>query len=47
MNNIENKKITLQTLVREFHNVIKKLQLLIKNAYKYDKLSHLDVNIFT
>ncbi len=43
MNNIENKKNTLQTLIREFHNAIKKLQKFLKNVSKFDKLSQLDV----
>ncbi len=46
MNNIENKKNTLQILVREFHNAIKKLHKFVKNVRNFDKISKLDVIIF-
>jgi hypothetical protein len=43
MNNIENKKNTLQILVREFHNAVKKLHKFVKNVKKFEKISHIDV----
>jgi hypothetical protein len=41
--NIENKRNTLQNLIREFHKVAKKLHRFIKNLKNFDKLNKLDV----
>jgi hypothetical protein len=43
MQNLENKKNTLQILIRESYNAVKKLKKFVENAKIFYKISKLDV----
>jgi hypothetical protein len=43
MQNLENKKNTLQILIKEFYNAVKKLKKFVENTKNFYKISKLDV----